>query len=185
MMPTSQVAALFVSSRSIYRHMPGVLAYGERENALTFSANLPGVAHPPCRTWSKFLRHMAKPKDLLLEQHLGVWAVETIQKCGGVVEQPAGSMLWERCKLPRPNDLSNPFLYTLAVEQSWWGYGTRKPTWLLVCGVPPAQLPPVPFRLVGNAGTTNGMGRAERSRTVRPFAEWLCQVARSTWWQFR
>lgn len=181
--PKRPIAALFVAGRSIYRHMEGVRCYGARENALTFNLPIPLVAHPPCRTWSKNLRHQAKPLDLLAEQNLGRWAVEVVMKNGGVLEQPAESYLWPACQLPGTNDHSDPFCYTLQVEQSWWGHFSRKKTWLLICGVPRHSLPKIPFRFAGHANSTGWGCKEQRSATPAPFAEWLCQVARSVWWR--
>lgn len=177
------IAALCVSGRSIYKHTAGVLAYDKVRDARTFKGGMPLVAHPPCRHWSKFLAHQAKAKDPAREMALGVWCVEQVLKFGGVLEHPAHSKLFEACQLPRPNEpVQDPFLYTVYVEQGWFGYASRKPTWVLVSGVPKAWLPSVPFLLGGGAKSIEGMSQFSRSRTVSSFADWLCQVARSTWW---
>jgi hypothetical protein len=176
------IAAVCVSGRSIYHHLPGVEAFDSRRDARSFSGGVPAIYHPPCRTWSKFLRHFAKPLDLRAEQDLARWCVAMVMKHGGVLEQPAGSLLWQDQKLPMPNQpASDPFCYSLYVEQGWFGYATRKPTWLLVCGVPRHQLAPLPFSLVEHRDTS-GKSSAGRSRTMQSFAEWLCQTARSSWW---
>ena len=178
-----QIAALFVSGRSIYRHMPNVLAWGRKENARQFAGLEPVIAHPPCRTWSKYLRHQAKPANATAEQELGIWAVSLVQKNGGVLEQPAESYLWEKCQLPRLNDREDPFCYTIQIEQRWFGYATQKKTWLLVCGVPPQSLPPTPFAFDAKSPGQPTLSSAGRSRTVEPFATWLCQIARAVWWR--
>jgi hypothetical protein len=101
------------------------------------------------------------------------------------LEQPAHSGLWADMGLPMPNQPAREGCFTLYVEQAWFGYVTRKPTWLLVCGVPKHQLPPMPFRLLeypvrlpGGADAYSRLSSAARARTIKPFAEWLCQVAR-------
>lgn len=173
------IAALCVSGRSIYKHLPGVTAYDRHRDARTFDAKTPAVAHPPCRLWSKFLSHQAKSANAEAERELGRWCVRTVIRCGGVVEQPAGSRLWEEMNLPVPNAPARDGCYTLYVEQRWFGYVTRKPTWLLICGVPKDQLPPVPFSLANTQPCQKpGLSSFARSRTMRPFAEWLCQIAR-------
>jgi hypothetical protein len=177
------IAALCVSGRSIYKHTAGVLAFDKARDARTFQGGMPVVAHPPCRHWSKFLAHQAKAKDPAREMALGKWCVEQVLECGGVLEHPAHSRLFEACQLPRPNaPAQDPFCYTLYVEQGWFGYATRKPTWVLVCGVPKAWLPPVPFILGQRSMPITGMSQFSKSRTVATFADWLCQVARCTWW---
>lgn len=179
------VAALFVSGRSIYRHMPNVRAYGLREDAMTFNGNVPVVAHPPCRTWSRTLRHQAKPNSLVYEQSLGLWAAQVVMANGGVLEQPAHSLLWAAAKLPMPSRPADAFCYTIVVEQRWWGYRSRKATWLLICGVPRHYLPPMPFSLVAEESDCLGLSQCGRSRTMPAFAAWLCQIARCSWWVHR
>ena len=179
------VSVLFISGRSIYKHMPGLDCWDSHRDARQFAGRNPVIAHPPCRTWSKYLRHLAKPLDMKAEQELAFFALEKVLQNGGVLEQPAGSKFWEAAKLPIPNETTDPFLYTIYVEQSWFGYCTKKPTWLLIAGVPKAWLPEIPFSLDRKQKDKRTMCQATRSRTMKPFAEWLCQVARLTWWQFR
>lgn len=40
------IAALCVSGRSIYKHLPGVIAYDSRRDARTFPANMPFFIRP-------------------------------------------------------------------------------------------------------------------------------------------
>jgi hypothetical protein len=184
---TPPLAALCVSGRSIYKHLPGVVAYDRKRDARTFDAKTPAVAHPPCRFWSKFLSVLALKAaransldvDVEAEKELGRWCVRTVMRCGGVLEQPAHSGLWADMGLPMPNQPARDGCWTLYVEQGWFGYLTRKPTWLLICGVPKDQLPPVPFSLVnGSRANSPGLSAFARSRTVNSFAEWLVKVAR-------
>ena len=170
------IAALCVSGRSIYKHLPGVIAYDSRRDARTFPANMPAVFHPPCRCWSKYLRHLAKPLDAAGEMELGRWCVRTLLKCGGVLEHPAGSLLFKEMRLPMPNRTSDTG-FTIYVEQSWFGYASKKATWIFVCGVPKARLPAIPFRLVERAKVPR-LSTTGRSRTMPAFAKWLCQIAR-------
>jgi hypothetical protein len=179
-----EVAVLCVSGRSIYKHQPGVLAYDKNLDAKNFSGGMPVVAHPPCRCWSYYLASQARPKDRSAEMALGVWCVEQVMKHGGVLEHPARSLLWDACKLPKPADLGDPFLYTVYIEQGWFGFGSRKPTWVLVSGVPPAELAPIGFRLQA-FGTTKGMTSFQRSRTSSEMASWLLDTARKTWFSLQ
>ena len=177
------ISVLFCSGRSIYAHLPGCDVWTRARDAAKFTGLNPVIAHPPCRTWSKFLRTQAKPLDFLAEQNLGRFAVATAQKNGGIVEQPAGSFLWSACQLPRPGDNSDPFCYTIQIEQSWFGMATRKKTWLLICGVPRAMLPTVPFQFDREPNSQVWQNSHQRSRTPTLLAEWLCQIARSVWWR--
>jgi hypothetical protein len=170
------IAALFVSGRSIYKHLPNVEAYDSKRNALTFDANCPGIFHPPCRCWSHNLRTQAKPTDRTAEMYLGRWAVETIHKCGGVLEHPARSHLFEEMNLPMPNEPAK-LGFTIYIEQSWFGFTTKKATWLYVVGVPIARIKQPMFKLT--CANSPGASHAERSRTMPALAKWLCEIARS------
>lgn len=176
------VAALCVSGRSIYKHLPGVECFDRRRDARSFDGSTPVVAHPPCRLWSKYLSHCAKPLDAEAERELGRWCVRTVMRCGGVLEQPAHSALWAEMNLPYPGEPEilgdREKFYSIYVEQIWFGYASRKPTWILVCGVPMNQLPPLPFSLAQPRAKPARLSSFGRSRTVRPFAEWLVNVAR-------
>jgi hypothetical protein len=183
--PGAEVAVLCASGRSIYHHLPNTLVYDKRRDACQFAGRQPVVAHPPCRTWSKFLRTQAKPLDLRAEQELAFLCLRHVEANGGVLEQPYGSHFFTEAALPMPMRPAEAFAYTIEVEQRWWGYCTPKRTWLYIVGVPRHQLPPIPFSLVGDTCHITRLSSAGRSRTVRPFAEWLCQVARATWWQHR
>jgi hypothetical protein len=176
------VAALCVSGRSIYKHTAGVLAFDRARDARTFQGGMPVIAHPPCRCWSKWLSHQAKPLDREGEMNLGVWCVEQVIANGGCLEQPAHSRLFSHCNLPAPGDLANPFLYTVYLEQAWFGFASRKPTWVLVAGVPPADLAPLPFSLFTARLSARTFHREMYSRTMPALADWLCQAARATWY---
>jgi hypothetical protein len=173
------VAVLCCSGRSIYKHLPEVLAYDSQRDARTFTGGIPVVAHPPCRCWSKFLSHQAKPPDARAEMDLGRWCVDQVIRHGGVLEHPAHSKLWAACGLPKPGDWQDPFLYTMFVEQGWFGFPGRKRTWVLVSGVPKRELPVIPFRFENSAA---GLAYKElASRTMPAFADWMLTVARATW----
>ena len=181
------IAALFVSRRSIYKHLPGVDCFDRSRGVANFAGSCPVVAHPPCRCWSKYLAGQAMPTHLdeerRQEMDLGLWAVKTVLKCGGVLEQPAKSKLWEAANLPAVGDRRDPFCYTVYLEQSWFGFPTPKPTWILVCGLPAANLPSLPYRFMPKSLVEfHKLNSFERSRTMKPLAEWLCQAARATWW---
>ena len=174
------VAALCVSGRSIYKHLPDVLAYDSKMDARQFNGRMPVIAHPPCRCWSKFLSHQAKPKDRSGEMALGLWCAETVKKNGGVLEQPAFSKLFAAANLPKPGDMRNPLCYTIYIEQGWFGFRSRKATWLLVCGVPISSIPTMPFCLITPRDKLfhQNVSRETRSRTMPELAKWLCQIAR-------
>lgn len=174
-----KVAALFVAGRSIYQYLPGVEAYDARRDARTFDATMPAVAHPPCRHWSRRLAHQARQTKRLEEMRLGTWAVRTVRKVGGIIEQPAGSRLWKAMCLPMPNGPADKQGgWSLYVEQRWWGYVSRKPTWLYIVGADKTELPPIPMRMDAAKGS-QAKSQAQKSRTMPAFAAWLIEAARA------
>ena len=163
------VAILCAARNSVYKTLRAVDVYDEQRDARTFPGGMPVVAHPPCRLWSAFCRHQAKSPDPETEMDLGLWCVEQVQRCGGVLEQPAHSGLFEMAGV----------VPTVTLCQSDWGHTEIKATWLYVrgCG---GQFPPLP-RLRGVAGSRRKWQRKsknQRSATPPDFAHWLVDLAR-------
>ncbi len=176
--PIRLIAAVFVSGRSIYKHLPGVDTYDVHRGCQSFDGDMPAVYHPPCRCWSRTLASQAKPKDRQAEMNLGRWAVGMVRRTGGVLEHPAFSRLFFEMGLPLPGK-SDGWGFTLYVEQGWFGYANKKATWLYICGVPKHLVKAPEFRLSSCQSGRLNMSSAGRSRTMPSFADWLCQIARS------
>jgi hypothetical protein len=191
--PCECVAALFVRRDSIYKTLPGVDCWDADRDATLFDGGMPVVAHPPCRSWGR-LAHMAKPPKG--EHALGPLAVRYVRRWGGVLEHPAASRLWAKCKLPRPDcGVDKHGGWSLAVAQSWWGHLCTKPTWLYICGCEPERIPSC---VVWPKNGTHAICRdrrpgvrsrnakrpeinhGERDMTPPAFAEWLVEIARRT-----
>lgn len=115
-------------------------------------------------------------------------AVEQVRKFGGVLEHPAGSRLWEACRLPLPfcDDVERVKTcrarkrspaggcitdhfggYTIEVAQCEWGHVARKRTWLYLVGVPREALEAPPFPGRGPTHYASG-GRTKSSRQGAP-----------------
>jgi len=174
------VAILCAASRSIYKSLPDVEVYDARRDARTFGGGMPIVAHPPCRSWSVKTKHQAKPEPG--EKELGLFCCEKLKECGGVLEQPTFSELFEAGGLPQPGRPLDGDLWTIEVWQAWWGYPMKKTTWLAFCGIDPSQIE-VPLRLHNREGSGQRrpykrLSRNQRSATTREFAEWLVSAAR-------
>jgi len=173
------IAALCVSRNSPYKRMEGVDAYDMDRDATTFDGGKPVVAHPPCRAWSRHCAHQAKP--LPGEKDLGLFCAEALRTCGGVLEHPAGSRLFDAAGLPKPGERDGS-TWTIEVWQAWWGYPMKKATWLCFHGVLQDSIN-LPFRLHPRGGDRRReqlMSKTERSATVPAMAEWLVAAARST-----
>jgi len=172
------IAALCVGRKSIYKSIEGVDAYDIDRDARTFAGGMPIVGHPPCRAWSAFCRHQAKPMEG--EKDLAVFVVDKLRECGGVLEHPAWSMLWDELELPKPGEPERYGLWSMAVNQSWFGDSRIKRTWLLFSGIEPSAVE-VPFALnpIGNCRNQwNTMSKDKRASTPVAFATWLVNLAR-------
>lgn len=185
------VVALYVDPRGPY---PGLVRewYDAARNAMTYRGGLPVVAHPPCGPWSRLSQLHKSAEELALAPH----AVAVVQRCGGVLEHPKGSMLWEACKLPQPWVGEDSFGgFTIEVQQVNWGHPARKRTWLYIVGLGPGRLPAMPMAREPTHWASGGRTRSsrqgspvppgikvcsaqQRRRTPTDFARWLIEVAR-------
>jgi hypothetical protein len=173
-----KVAALCVARKSVYHSMPGVVCYDIARDVRNFLGECPAVAHPPCRAWSAFCAHQSKPAPG--EKDLGPLCVEFLRECGGVLEHPAHSRLFDYCGLPKPGWGKRGELWAAGVSQAWWGYNMEKATWLCFFGISPADVR-FPLRLhatYGDRRRQQVMSKNQRAATVPEMAEWLVDVAR-------
>jgi len=191
-------AALYVDvDRGPYASMPDVDAWGVERDAKRWPGGSPVVAHPPCGPWGS-MRGLCKYQD----PECGPIAVDQVRQWGGVLEHPAYSSLWEHCNLPRPlaPEGQLPLLagraWTLMVDQCRWGHPCRKRTWLLMVGIDPADLPPIPdwqkpTHFIGGTKASRAKAKARGMRqlgggstpyankaTPPAFADWLVECAR-------
>jgi hypothetical protein len=181
---------LFVRDQSHYKVL-GLDCYDRRRDARTFAGTRPVIAHPPCRTWGNFrFQATSAPAD---EHELGPWAVEQVRRCGGVLEHPAGSTLFQYCGCPEPdaygpNDEHGGF--TVDVDQYNWGHRARKLTRLYIVGLPlywaTTMKAGEPSRCIsqghgvkiGHPKFKSRVPQWEREATPPAFAEWLIELAR-------
>jgi hypothetical protein len=176
--PLKCVAVLCVARKSIYRSLPGVECYDVNRDVRTFQGGMPVVGHPPCRSWSAFCSHQAKPGPG--EKELGPLVVEWLRKCGGILEHPAHSRLFAACALPRPGWTSRGDCWSASVSQAWWGDTRTKNTWLCFFGISPNDVE-WPLRLhepVGDRRRWKAMCSQQRSATPPQMAQWLVETAR-------
>lgn len=181
------VAVLFARADSIYKDLPGTDVWDAERDALRWPGGAPVVAHPPCRAWGR-LRKFAKPRPG--ERELALWSVDQIRTYGGVLEHPAGSLLWIAKPLPDPGQVDAWGGWTLVISQWWWGHKADKLTRLYICGAKPDQLPPIPYRM-GEATHVIAQSNRRQKLRLRPevtkrereatppdLAVWLLDVAR-------
>ena len=173
-----RVAILCASRPSAYSSIAGVDVYDSIRDARTFNGGCPVVAHPPCRGWSAYTAHQAKPEPGELE--LGIWCAEQVVACGGVLEQPAHSRLFAAASLPQPGEPERGGLWSTECWQAWWGYPMRKATWLMFSRIPLDSIY-FPFRLHARGADRRRqqvMSKRQRAATCPSFAAWLVDMAR-------
>jgi hypothetical protein len=175
-----KIAVLCVQANSVYKGIPDADCYDMARDARTFPGGMAVIAHPPCRSWSAFCSHQAKP--LPGEKDLGPWCAEQVKQWGGILEHPAHSRLFAAAGLPMPAEV-NAHGWTIEVWQSCWGYPMHKKTWLFFSKIKPQDVHfPLQLRSEksGDKRTWQLMGKAERSRTTVAFAQWLIHTAQKT-----
>lgn len=178
------VAILFAARDSIYKTLPGCDVYDEDRDARTFAGGMPVIAHPPCRLWGRLRNRSKAPQS---ERDLALFAVEMVDKYGGVLEHPSYSLLWKECNLPKPGH-SWFNTWTMAAPQWWWDHRAEKNTWFYFSGIKPNDVPPVPFKLGrpemyinrprSKAGQNIEVPKKERHATPLALAQWLVETAR-------
>lgn len=157
------IAALYIDPRGPYPKIGGVDCWDVSRDARLYQGADPVVAHPPCGPWGR-LRHLYRGN----EQDCGPRAVEQVRAAGGVLEHPAGSLLWPACGLPRPGEPPDAWDgYTVEVAQVDWGHGARKRTWLYLVGVPRAALV-TPAPREPTHWISGGRGRAGKKVKTTP-----------------
>lgn len=134
------VVVLFVMKDSIYKSL-GCDCYDENRDALTYSGINPVVAHPPCQLWGKMAKinysrwggeHNRPGND----HGCFKFALDTINRCGGVLEHPAETYAWVAHGLPYPGTGWTRWGkgFVCEVWQSAYGHKARKRTWLYCFG---------------------------------------------------
>lgn len=178
------IAVLFAREDSVYKGFPGCDVYDARRDARTYDGPWPVIAHPPCRAWGR-LAHPAKPESH--EKALALHAVDVVRQCGGVLEHPSGSRLWDAAGLPMPSRAIAPVRdvwggWTLAISQRWFDHEAEKRSWLYVVGVEPSDLPEWPISMHAARSRVQSMGRKARMATPEPLARWLVDLASRVCW---
>ena len=185
----AEVAVLFVMEDSYYKSLPGCDCFDESRDARTYKGTLPVIAHPPCRTWGK-LAHMAT-RAAPGEKDLGLFAVAAVRRCGGVVEHPVGSKLFDACGCGSSDHPDAFGGEVISVDQWDWFHAARKPTLLYIVGT--RSLPEFPPRREERPERAVGTGHGirigspkfrsritdrERIETPLAFALWLVDLAK-------
>lgn len=190
----ADVAVLFAREDSGYKAMPSVDVWDKVRDATMYRGTLPVVAHPPCTRWSMIngvvlSRYPHKAHEFAWGNDGGTFAfaLDTVRRCGGVLEHPAGSRAWRHYSLPQRGRTPDKYGgWTAEVRQVDWGHRAEKRTWLYIVGAGPDDVPPMPAPRKHTAvvvrmpecATVEIMSKAEREHTPPEFRQWLVDLAR-------
>ncbi len=176
-LPPKVISVLCAGTKSAYHNYPGVIVFDKTRDAKTFKGNTPVLGHPPCRAWSAFCKHQAKPEPG--EKELGIWVCAQVKRYGGIIEQPAYSGLFEAAGLPKPDEIATESSFSICLLQSWWGYPCLKKTWLYFSKISRSEINlPFQFDVSGSRKKEAHMSKRQRSETVPEFAKWLVALTR-------
>jgi len=152
----TKITVLCVNEKTIYKDM-GLDCYDQKRDAYNFTGNNPVITHAPCAQWS-----VCKPlaKVDAYQKELAFFCLEKVQSNGGIFEHPANSSFFKTAGI-KP---------TISIDQSWFGFPARKPTWLFFSKCKPL---PVPLRFEAIQKKVEQMWSHERSITTKDFALWM------------
>jgi len=144
------VAALFVQPDGCYADIDNVDPWPEERDARNYTGDLPVVAHPPCQLWGNlasvnFARWGGEHNRPGNDGGCFASAVESVNRCGGVLEHPAGSKAFAAHGITPPCSMGWQRLleggWVCEVWQSAYGHRANKATWLYYNGKnPPREL---------------------------------------------
>lgn len=141
----NSVAVLFADPRGTYADVPFVDLWDEARDARNYAGPLPVVAHPPCARWCQLASLVQHVHGYKIGDDGGTFAaaLESVRRCGGVLEHPAHTRAWKRYGLPIPasthgwtQTFDDPG-WSCYIEQEQYGHPARKPTWLYYVGTEP------------------------------------------------
>lgn len=138
-----RVAALYVQKGGAYYGLPYVDPWDEERDARQYDGSMRVVAHPPCQRWGKMWAGspsvIAKTGIRKVKGDDGgcfASALESVRRCGGVLEHPWGSHAWKHFRLNKPPRKGGWIKadeyggWTCCVEQGRYGHYAPKPTML-------------------------------------------------------
>lgn len=186
---------LFCSKDSIYKRL-GCDCWDVDRNALLYFGDDPVVAHPPCQLWGKmanvnYARWGGEHNKPGNDGGCFKFALDTVNRVGGVLEHPAETYAWKEYGLHRPTAgwIRSGEGWTCEVWQSAYGHRAQKRTWLYYRGTPEPRDP----RLERSPGTHQigfhdqrgkernkpTLGKREANATPLEFAMYLLELSDS------
>lgn len=148
-MSTYKIAALFVQPYGCYADMPNIDAWPEHRDARMYDGPDPVIAHPPCQLWGamaavNYARWGGEHNRPGNDGGCFASALDSVNRCGGVLEHPAKTRAWAAHGLVKPVVMGwqpSGDGWVCEVWQSAYGHRANKATWLYYRGVvPPLEL---------------------------------------------
>lgn len=194
--PVHPLVVLFVEPDSIYKRLGlGLDCYDKERDARTYDGTDPVIAHPPCQLWGamaavNYARWGGEHNRPGNDGGLFRFALETVRRCGGVLEHPAKTRAWKAHGLTKPTAAGwqpcDGGGWVCEVWQSAYGHQANKATWLYLVGEP---LPlrwerPIGTHQVGfydqrgKARNKPTLSKREANATPEAFALELVRLAR-------
>jgi len=137
-----KIAVLFVQGDGCYSNIDFIDAWPECRDARKYNLNIPVIAHPPCQRWGKmakvnYARWGGEHNKLGNDGGCFKSALESVNRCGGVLEHPAQTYAWKEYGLTKP--IKNQWTpsgdgWVCEVWQSAYGHRANKATWLYYKG---------------------------------------------------
>ena len=136
------ISALFVEKNGCYFSDERIDAWDYDRDAMKYVGNNPVICHPPCQLWGKMAKvnyarwggEHNKPKN---DGGMFKFALDTVNRCGGVLEHPAQTYAWKEYGLKKPIKgqwIKSGIGWVCEVWQSAYGHKANKATWLYYKG---------------------------------------------------
>ena len=136
------VTALFVERFGCYFDDERIDPWSIDRDARLFSGDGPVIAHPPCQLWGKMaaVNYKRWGGDHNKPGNDGGCfksALDSVNRCGGVLEHPAMTYAWAKFGLKRPVKgawIKSGDGFVCEVWQSAYGHRANKATWIYYVG---------------------------------------------------
>ena len=136
------ITALFVQSNGSYENLENIDLWDEVRDARKYQGNNSVIAHPPCQRWGKmalvnYARWGGEHNKLGNDGGCFKSALDSVNRCGGVLEHPAQTYAWKEYGLTKPEKnkwIASGDGWVCEVWQSAYGHKANKATWLYYKG---------------------------------------------------
>lgn len=154
-------SVLCICENSNYLKIDGLDLWDKNRDVYNYTSSNVIIAHPPCQQWSKL---KAFANDDIKERDLAAFCFHLVKLNGGVFEHTACSSFFKF--------IGADFSKIISVNQSWWGFPAKKPTYLYFENCKPLSYP-LSFDLVQKK--VSQMSYKKRSIMPLGFCKWLVE----------